>query len=153
MKKLQKGFTLIELLVVIAIIGILASVVLVNVNNARNRGRAASVQSSLSALRGIMELEGYAQDTNTYSNPLTAGGKIAQLRATLIANGETVGTGDAATPIRGNGGIGFWFMAARTRNGNAVDPVFYCADSSGATRFLTATQGAALNNATTQICP
>jgi prepilin-type N-terminal cleavage/methylation domain-containing protein len=150
MKKLQKGFTLIELLVVIAIIGILSSVVLVNVNNARNRGRAASVQSSLSALRGIMELEGYTQDTNTYANPLTAGGKISQLRASLIANGETVA---ADTPIIGNGGVGFWFMATRTRNGNAVDPVFYCADSAGATRFLTATQGAALSNSTTQFCP
>jgi prepilin-type N-terminal cleavage/methylation domain-containing protein len=152
MKKLQKGFTLIELLVVIAIIGILASVVLVNVNNARNRGRAASVQSSLSSLRGIMELEGYTQDTNTYINPLTVTniGKVVTLRNALIANGETVG-GD--TPIRGNGGIGFWFMAARTRNGNAVDPVFYCADSAGAAKFLNATQGAALNNATTQTCP
>ena len=48
--KNKKGFTLVELLVVIAIIGILSSVAIVNLNSAREKARAASVQAALSQI-------------------------------------------------------------------------------------------------------
>lgn len=48
--KNKKGFTLVELLVVIAIIGILSTVAIVNLNSARDKARAASVQAALTQL-------------------------------------------------------------------------------------------------------
>lgn len=56
MKKTQKGFTLIELLVVIAIIGILSSVVLASLNNARRKSRDARRLADLQQIKLAAEL-------------------------------------------------------------------------------------------------
>ena len=70
MKK-SKGFTLIELLVVIAIIGILAGIVLVNVNKARNKGSDAAIEAGLSQIRSAAEIYYNGDGNNKYTNLFT----------------------------------------------------------------------------------
>ena len=52
----NKGFTLIELLVVIAIIGLLASIVLVNVNKARSKARDAKRIVEIKQIQTALDL-------------------------------------------------------------------------------------------------
>lgn len=68
-KKLPKGFTLIELLVVVSLIGILATLVLANLNAARERGRDAQRKSDLKSIQNALQI--YYNDYGKYpeSNP------------------------------------------------------------------------------------
>lgn len=63
MKK-QKGFTLIELLVVIAIIGLLSTLAVVALNNARQKSRDARRVSDIKQIQTALEL--YFNDNGTY---------------------------------------------------------------------------------------
>lgn len=56
MFKNKKGFTLIELLVVIAIIGVLASIVLASLNNARRKSRDARRITDIKQIQLALEL-------------------------------------------------------------------------------------------------
>lgn len=81
MKKSEKGFTLIELLVVIAIIGILSSVVLASLNNARRKSRDARRLADLQQIKLASEL--YFDQNRAY--PTTAQG-LSVLTPTFIAS-------------------------------------------------------------------
>lgn len=60
----KKGFTLIELLVVIAIIGLLASIVLINLNKVRAKARDGKRLSDMNAI--IKALEMYYDDNEIW---------------------------------------------------------------------------------------
>lgn len=78
-----RGFTLIELLVTVAIIGILSSVLLVNLQGFRLRTRDTERKKDLLQLQTALEL--YRADVGTY--PTTANYPACN---TALANGATV---------------------------------------------------------------
>lgn len=63
---MRQGFTLIELLVVISIIGVLASVILASLNDARAKGMIANAESELRNIRSGIALLEY--DTRKWPN-------------------------------------------------------------------------------------
>jgi prepilin-type N-terminal cleavage/methylation domain-containing protein len=63
---IRKGFTLIELLVVIAIVGLLSSVILSSLQNARLKSQDAAIIASVLEFRKLVELD--RSETNSYAN-------------------------------------------------------------------------------------
>lgn len=77
--KHKKGFTLIELLVVIAIIGVIASILITSINEARERAAYAQIQQSLRGF--VTQAEMYYLENNSYNGVcLDLEPKLALLR-------------------------------------------------------------------------
>jgi len=74
MKSKNLGFTLIELLVVISVIGLLAALIMVNFNAARERARDVQRKSDLDQTKKALRM--YYNDKNLYPETSAAGDKI-----------------------------------------------------------------------------
>ena len=70
----KKGFTLIELLVVIAIIGLLSTLAVVSLNNARGKARDARRISDVKAIQTAVELYKADQNDTMFTLPDAAAG-------------------------------------------------------------------------------
>jgi prepilin-type N-terminal cleavage/methylation domain-containing protein len=64
-----KGFTLIELLVVVAIISILSSVIMIGVQDVRNKSKVSKLKADFVQIRNAAEL--YKNDTDNYPNDVS----------------------------------------------------------------------------------
>lgn len=97
--KAKKGFTLIELLVVISIIGLLSTLAVVALNNARVRSRDASRLANIHQLQTAMNL--YFDANNTFAFTATCGRAVTGAGSVIhntCAGAGTTGLGDFMAP-------------------------------------------------------
>jgi general secretion pathway protein G len=92
MCKSKKGFTLIELLVVVAIIGLLSTLSIVALNNARARARDSRRLADIKQIQTALEL--YYSDIGLYpaTASVTAGSAIASSTTVYMAAVPTAPT-------------------------------------------------------------
>lgn len=134
MKKInKKGFTLIELLVVIAIIGLLSTLAVVSLNNARSKSRDAKRISDIKQIQTALEL--YYTDNDGYPNTteFAEGGPIDDVETTFMGTIPTAptpfdspSTGTACTEARNSYTYAAW-------SDNTSYTIYYClgADTGG----------------------
>jgi|SRR3989344_3637148 len=84
-----QAFTLIELLVVISVIGLLASVILVSLNSARQKARVSKRITDLAQIRKALEF--YYDDNGSYPN--TDYPNIGNARSQCAGSGQAWETG------------------------------------------------------------
>jgi prepilin-type N-terminal cleavage/methylation domain-containing protein len=133
MKRDKKGFTLIELLVVIAIIGILATIVLVSLNTARQKARDTRRVGDMRQI--ALALEMYYDDNTTTGYP--AGGDLQ------------AGCNDWAVAVTGlvaalQGGVGYMTVVPSDPGGGVAA---YAYESDGIDYILRAQLEQAANTA------
>lgn len=133
-KAKKKGFTLMELLVVVAIIGILAAIVLVSLNSARNKGKNAAIKSQMVSLRSAGEL--HNEDNGSFAT-FCASTEATNLSAGVTNSGGTSFDCDATADA--------WAAEVQLVGAGAG---FWCVDSTGASKAEAATKGA-----TATVCP
>ena len=131
--KHSQGFTLIELLVVIAIIGLLASIVLVSLSSARQKGLDTRVISDIRQLRIQMEADytptaGYSASFAS-TNTLVGTGAYATLTGDIGTNGGTFN-------VTGASPYSSFALYSKLPSNTSI---YYCMDSKGNTNPAAAT--------------
>lgn len=102
MKMLKKGFTLIELLVVIAIIGILATIVIINVSSARTKAVDTKAMSDLTAAGKIASI------CVTDGGDVTVASSAGAAVCTAVTGVDTSDAAGNWPALTGSGTYGTW---------------------------------------------
>jgi prepilin-type N-terminal cleavage/methylation domain-containing protein len=126
----RRGFTLIELLVVIAIIGILTSVVLGSLRDARDGGLDAKIKSEMTALAKraiVIESQTFGYDTICGSNGYATSTEITN----LITNVQAFSLG----PVVCNSDSSAYAAAV------PLNADYWCVDSEGSAGVVTTPLG------------
>ncbi len=119
----NKGFTLIELLVVIAIIGVLSSLAVVSLNNARGKANDVKVQSNVTTASTNLELkraDGITIDAAIVSSTVDALGAPACQGSSWLAN-----------PDGNYDNVAIYAKFCSTQAGNHDIADVFCSDTSG----------------------
>jgi len=132
----RRGFTLIELLVVVAIIGILTSIVLINVNSARMKAKDAAIKTNIKATREFAEM--FYDD----KSPTTYAGACSDATFIRIEDAITTQMPSGGSIQCGAGVTGYCFKASLNLGG------IWCVDSSG----YFGSNGSACTVATSTVC-
>lgn len=132
----QAGFTLIELLVVIAIIGLLSTLAVVALNNARMKSRDARRVSDIKQIQTALEL--YYNDVNLYPIETTAVLLGVTADKTISSGGGIAAAGSGTTymnaipsnptPVDATGGTGYMYHSA---DGSAYSITYYLGAATG----------------------
>ena len=145
-KSINKGFTLIELLVVIAIIGILASIVLVSLGNARQKGADAGIQANLSSMRTQAEVYS-GNNTSAYATVAVGTSSSATVCYTApaatsmladptikqaITNAQSASGGAVSCAVN----TGYWAVAVQ---GKVDTSQAWCVSSTGQAKWISNT--------------
>ena len=127
--KRSKGFTLIELLVVIAIIGILATIVLVSLNAARDKAKDVAIKAGLDQARLVAEV--YYDDNSSSYSGLTNANPSDMLSINTNVSNNNGGTSLTVNPSAD--GQDYCVASPLASSG------YHCVDSSGWNAAVTAT--------------
>ena len=110
---------------VIAIIDILATIVLINLNAARNKAKDAAIKGALSEMRAAAEMAYDDADPDSYAG-VCADADVVRISTNITANGGTLVCFDTAAAYCGQSALntgGFW-----------------CVDSDGVSQYNDTTQ-------------